>query len=334
MKFALNVVALAVSVSLLWWMPPVQPFNTHKIHNNHRELVLMVAANDLAWSEFLDVGIKFNTKTLSPTAKEVLEGVPKTIPKNAGEQQPEHVGESSAEGHIQSDHILVRALHIVVDVATRYNQHGAAVDFALNSIVKAIKCNAFKFVLMQLEAIEKNIEKQNEFAATRPKEIWWTMVNVLDKVAVLNQSFTTEFHMYQQWDEIAKQDMTKELPPTFNSFKSLVTDTLKDSCELSTSKEIYDHIRFNSETENFEEPTGLQEIFNKCQTLLTKLFNGIPIKTMKLDVWESVLDKTKKESKKSEESEESEESKKLEESKESKELEESKESKDGHLPTE
>lgn len=288
----------------------------------------MVAANDRAWSEFLDVGIKFNTKTLSPTAKEVLEGVPKTIPKNAGEQQPEHVGESSAEGHIQSDYIVVRALHIVVDVATRYNHYGAAVDFALHSIMKAIKCNAFKFVLMQLEAIEKNIEKQNEFAATRPKELWWTMVNVLDKVAVLNQSFTTEFHMYQQWDEIAKQDMTKKLPPTFNGFKSLVTDTLKDSCELSKSEEIYDHIRFDSKTENFEEPTGLQAIFDKCQTLLTKLFNDIPIKTMKLEVWESVLNKTKKESEKLEESEES---KELDESKK---LEESKESKDGHLPIE
>lgn len=265
----------------------------------------MVTANDLAWSKFLDVGIKFNTKTLSPVAKEVLEGVPKIIPISSGEQQPEHVGESSAEGHIQSDHILVSALHIVVDVATRYNQHGAAVDFALHSIVMAIKCNAFKFVLMQLEAIEKNIAMQNEFVATQPKELWWTIVRVLDKVAVLNQSFTTEFHMYQQWDEITKQDMTKELPPTFNGFKSLVTDTLKNSCELSTSEEIHNHIKFNSATENFDTPTGLQGIFNKCQTLLTDWFNDIPINTMKLEVWESVLNKTKKESKKSEELEES-----------------------------
>ncbi|KAE9536501.1 hypothetical protein AGLY_007290 [Aphis glycines] len=304
MKFVLNVVALAVSVSLLWWMPPVQPFSTHEILNNHRELVLMVAANDLVWSNFLDVGIKFNTETLSPTAKEVLEKVPKITLKSAGEQQPEYVGESSAEGHIQSDHVLVRALHIVVDVATHYNQHGAAIDFALHSIVTAIKCKAFMFVLMQLEAIEKNIAMQNEVVTTQPKELWWTMVRVLDKVAVLNQYFTTEYHMYQQWDEIAKKDMTKELPPKFSGFKSLVMDTLKNSCELSTFEEIHNHMKFNSATENFNTSTGLQEIFKKCQTFLTNWFHDIPINTMKLEVWENVLNKTMKESSESKESEE------------------------------
>lgn len=302
MKFALNVVSFAVNVSLLWWMPPVQPFNTHEIPNNHRELVLMVTANDLAWSKFLDVGIRFNTKTLSPTAKEVLEGIPKK-PFSEGEQQQEDVGESSAKGHEQSDYILVKALHIVVDVATHYNQHGGAVDFALHSIALAIKCNVFKFVLMQLEAIEKNNALQNAVVATQPKELWWTMVRVLDKVAVLNQPLTTEFQMYREWDEIAKQDMAKELPPTFHGFKSLVTDTLKSSCEMSTFKEIHDHIQFNSATENFDTPTGLQGIFNKCQNLLTDWFNDIPINTMELEVWENVLKKTNsKESKESQES--------------------------------
>uniref|UniRef100_A0A2S2P4K7 Uncharacterized protein n=1 Tax=Schizaphis graminum TaxID=13262 RepID=A0A2S2P4K7_SCHGA len=302
MKFALNVVALVVSISLC--TPPVQP-----LHNNVSKLLLSVTANDDLWAKYLNVGIKLKPKNLSAVSRNVLMGlkVLKNWPEAADKQQHEQVAEGHEKSHdvaveapstedpekSHDEVVVARALYIVTDVSSHYDKQGVAVEFAMDAMVSAIKCNTLKYVLMQLHAIEKTNELQNEAITSQPSEVWNTMVQVLDKISVLKESIEMEVNMYHQWEVISNQDMTKKLPSEFKSFKSLVESTLNESCELNTFDEILKNMEFNSETENLNTATGAKQIFDKCQKLLTKMFNDLPISSMKPEVWESFLNKPK-----------------------------------------
>jgi len=296
MKFALNVVTLYVVTSMVPRTAPIQSFS-----DASRKFVLDVSANDHIWAKHLDVGIKFDPKKLSAAARKVLIDLnvlttahPATVepaPEPGAEQKPdvEQAAEEKAGGS-RRDLLVARALQIVIEVASRYNRHGMANDFALDAIASAIKCKTLMYMLVQLYAIKKTHELQNDAITSQPSEIWNTLVHVLDKVAVLKESIEEEFELYQRWEVVATQVKTKDLPSDFDVFQRLVEKTLDETCEVSTFEQIKKHIQFDN-TENWESAVDTMKIFMKCQDMLKEMFKKIPISTMNMEVWEHFLNK-------------------------------------------
>ncbi|CAI6369460.1 unnamed protein product [Macrosiphum euphorbiae] len=303
MKFALNVVTLYVIASMVPKTAPIQPFS-----DASRNFVLDVSANDHIWAKHLDVGIKFDPKNLSAAGRRVLVdlNVLKTtqavtaipVHEHGEEQTP---GAEQTPGMEQTPYqepvdeqqqgvLVARALHIVIEVATHYNTHGMALDFALDSMAKAIKCKTLTYILVQLYAIKKTQELQNDAITSQPSEVWNTLVHVLDKVAVLRESIDEEFELYQRWEVVATQVKAKDLPPDFEVFQNLVEKTLDKSCELCQFEQIKKHIQVDG-AEIWESAVDTMKIFMKCQALLKEMFKEIPISTMNMKVWEHFLNK-------------------------------------------
>ncbi|KAL5234240.1 hypothetical protein ACI65C_001650 [Semiaphis heraclei] len=322
MKFTLNAISLALGVVVLWTAP------VHSFSNARRKLVLDVMANDKNWMKHLNVGIKFKPKTLSAAAREVLtklkvikamskskvdpasvreperepepelehEQVPehKPEPELEHEQVPEHKPEPTHEQSRvivvdEQDVVVAKALHIVVDVASVYNKHSMALDFALDAIATAIKCNTLMYILVQLKTIKDVYRMQNEIIKTQPQNVWDTLIQVLDKVAVLKDSIKDEFDLYRQWAVVTTQVTNTHLPTSFSDFEKLVEKMLGESCELNQIERIEEHIK-HDHGESWNKVESINT-FTLLQRLLKQMFEDMPISTMDVKVWEHFLNK-------------------------------------------
>jgi len=253
----------------------------------------------------LDVGIKIQPKTLSAAAKEVLlklkviKAMSKSKVDPTQEQEPEYEPKPKPEPeHEQSkviaeeehDVVVAKALHIVVDVASNYNKQSITLDFALDAIASAIKCNTLMYILLQLKAIKDANKLQNEIIKTQPHDVWDTLIQVLDKVAVLKDSIKDEFDLYRQWKIVASQVNNKDLPPSFTFFEKLVEKMLGESCELNKIEHIEEHIQLDH-VETWDTFNKTMNTFARLQTLLKQMFNDMPISTMDMKVWKHFLNK-------------------------------------------
>lgn len=301
MKVELNLATLVVTVLVLW-TAPVQSFSAI-----NRKLLLDVTANDKVWAKHLDVGIKLNKKTLSAAAHKVLVGLgvidamstgavdsaqePNQEQKSEQEQATGVTGEKGQEPE-SKNMVVAKALYIVVDVASHYRNHGVALDFALDTIASAIKCKTLMYILVQLHAIKETNDLQNDAISVQPQEVWTTLINVLDKMAVLKKSFESEFQLYQRWEVVATQDKSSQLPPDFEIFQNLVETSLTESCEMNNIDKIKEHLNLHN-PEKWESVDRTMAIFSDCQKSLKEMFDDIPISTMDIKVWEIFLDKPK-----------------------------------------
>jgi len=277
MKFALYVVALVAGVAV--WTAPVG-----SLFYEHREFVLGMMANDVVWSKYLDVDIKIAPTTMSTTA---ARNVLADVWALDGQRPPGVDGHGKPDGAA----VVARALQIVAWVASSYNRQDVALKFAVTATASAIRCQILKYVLVQLHCIEKMNELQNQASQSNPPEVRNTMTHVLQKLSLLGEPIDVEYRMYRQWESVVNHDMTTVLPQDFKDFKSVVESTLNASCKLCTFEDIQDHIGFDGETENWNTPDGAMKIFSKCQDSLNRIFDEIPMKTTKTEIWDSYLNK-------------------------------------------
>lgn len=285
MKFALNVLTLVVGVALC--TASVQSFS------NNQDIVLKVMANDKVWAKHLDVNVKLHPEKLTTVTRRMLVNM-KLMDAVLIHEEIEEGGEEKVVEQKQAEKkippLVVQALHVVTDVASFYSDHGIALELALETIVLAIKCKTLKYILVQLYAIRKIIELQNEEITSQPIDVWNMMVQILSKIAVFKESVDEEFEIFQQWEEIANLNMTKELPRNFENFMSLVSKMLEESCDLCSFTDILKQMDFD---ENCKSTTDTVNIFKKCQDILEAMFYDIPIRTIGVKVWEEFLNKPK-----------------------------------------
>lgn len=293
-KFALSVIALYVVASMV-----PRTMSLHMFSEATQKFVLGVTADDLTWAEHLNVGIKIDPKKLKATPRKVLMGLEKLkalskiVVKPGKEQKPDQGKTAEEKAPEQKEEVWVaRALHIVIEVASNYSRHGMALDFAVESIVTAIKCKTLMYILVQLHAIKKTHEQHNDVINSQPFDVLVSLSHFLDKVAVLKESIEEEFELYERWVVVASQVKSKDVLSDLEVFQTLVQKTLDDKCELSTLESIKKHIQLN-DTNTSESPEDTEKIFMDCHDKLKKMFNQIPISTMNLKVWELFLNKPK-----------------------------------------
>lgn len=292
MKFALSVIALYVVASMV---PRTMTFRIFS--EATRKFVLGVTANDLTWAEHLNVGIKIDPKTLTATPRKVLmrlkglKALSTITMKPGAEHKPDQgkTAEENAPG--QKEEVWVaRALHIVIEVASRYNKHGMALDFAMKSIVTAIKCKTLMYILVQLHAIKQTHEQHNDVINSQSLNVLVSLNYLLDKVAMLQESFEEEFELYERWVVVASQVKSKDMLSDLEGFQTLVQKTLDDKCEISTLESIKKHIQLD-DTNTSASPEDTIKTFTDCQDKLKNMFNQIPLSTMNSKVWDFFLHK-------------------------------------------
>jgi len=277
MKFALSVIALYVVASMV---PRAIPLH-QDVSEAIRKFVLDVTKNDHTWAKHLHVGIKINPENLAASPREVLKYLDdnKVLLKvNHDMEKMQDVEQNVREEALgkKGEVWVARALHIVVEVATRHNENDMALEFAVKSIVKAIECKMLMYILVIMDSTDE----ANTINTPGLSSIRESLIHILNKVAVIKKSIKGESELYQQF--YIEYGADTEKLPNFKVFRTLVQKKLNDKCELNTLESIRRHVEP-------EIPNESEKLDDYCQKKLKEMFNQLPINTMNLKLWTRLL---------------------------------------------
>lgn len=251
------------------------------IMHDAASFVREVMENDDQWIPVLDVKIKIDTTLLPHHTVRMLNGL-----LNGENQSSEPPGGSV---------IVVSALDVVAQVATKYHKMSGPVELALAAIASGVKCSTLQYLTVQMVTVRKMFAAAQTKDSLRLKEVWTTVVQYMNKLGRMKESLKIESDMHRSWKKVVRDAFQSDLDAAkidgdLESMSKLMDASFSSTCELHDYKQYESILNLDTTVdESLELPDGPKEVFDKCELLLNEMFKSLPIETMNIILWNDIL---------------------------------------------